>query len=83
MKITKGQQKLLDMLVAHGPRYDFTDLRLVRALVSKGLARYVKGDCIITAAGKRAANPPRPRRPFNQHTSQDTPGFVETFRVCL
>lgn len=78
MKITKAQQELLDLL-ARGPRYGFTDLRLVNALVAKGLARHVRGDVMITAAGKKYV---KPRRKFDQSTSQDTPGFVEAFRVC-
>lgn len=78
MKLTKGQQELLNML-ALGPRYGFTDKRLINALVSKGLARGLKsGDYKITAAGRRLVPP---RRRFDQSTSQDTPGFVEAFRV--
>lgn len=76
MKITKAQQELLDLL-ARGPRYGFTSMRLVNPLVEKGLARKVGDDVKITAKGKKYAAPPRK---FDQSTSQDTPGFVETFR---
>lgn len=77
MKITKGQRELLEML-ARGPRYGFTDKRLINALVEKGLARKKREDWIITAAGRKLV-PPRPT--YDQRNSQDCPGFVEAFRV--
>jgi len=77
MKITPRQRELLELL-ARGPRYGFTDLRVVNALAEKGLARKKGDDWIITAAGKRLVPP---SRSFDQHNSQDCPGFVETFRV--
>jgi hypothetical protein len=82
-KLTPRQMELL-VLLGRGPRYGFTDLRLVKALEAKGLARNKKAknmageDWMITAAGRRLL--PKPRR-FDQSTSQNCPGFVEAFRV--
>lgn len=65
-------------LLARGPRYDFTDKRLINALVKKGLARRSGEDWHITPAGKKIVPP---RQAYDQRNSQDCPGFVETFRV--
>lgn len=79
MKLSKIQQELLDLL-ARGPRYGFTRWRVVNALVVRGLARKLKnGDVQITAKGKKLATP---SRKFDQSTSWNEPGFVETFRVA-
>jgi hypothetical protein len=87
MKLGKVQLELLELL-ASGPRYGFTNMRCINSLIAKGLARRVKSkntygqpafDWVITAAGRRLLPP---TRPFDQHSSQDTPGFVETFRVA-
>ena len=81
--VTKRQMKLL-VLLGRGPRYGFTDLRLVKALEAKGLARKKKAknmtseDWVITPAGRRLL--PGPQK-FDQSTSQNCPGFVEAFRV--
>jgi hypothetical protein len=50
----------------------------VNALVRKGLARKKGDDWIITATGRRIL--PSLSK-FDQSTSQNTPGFVEAFRV--
>lgn len=85
-KLTKVQLELLGLL-AHGPRYGFTNMGSINSLVARGLARKVKSkntygqksfDWKITDAGRRLLPPPRK---FDQSTSIDTPGFVETFRV--
>ena len=77
IKFTPVQRELLGLL-ARGPRYGFTNLRCINSLVAKGLARKVKSDWIITAAGKRLLPPPRKH---DQSTSWNTPGFVEAFRI--
>lgn len=83
MKITPRQRELLELL-ARGPRYGFTDRRLISALVGKGLAKKQRAknmageDWVITAKGRGLL--PAPKK-FDQSNSQDCPGFVEAFRV--
>jgi hypothetical protein len=85
-KLTPVQRELLGLL-ATGPRYGFTNMATINSLVRKGLARKKPSrntygqkstDWVITAKGRKLLPPPRK---FDQSTSQDTPGFVETFRV--
>lgn len=78
IKLSNVQLELLQLL-AHGPRYGFTNFKVINVLVENGLARKVRGgDFIITQAGKNLL--PEPKK-FDQSNSQDCPGFVEAFRV--